>query len=624
MTQYLVADLFCGAGGTSTGAERAIKALGGDMLLCAVNHWPIAIETHQRNHPTARHYVEDVTVADPERIVPEGRLDLLMASPECRYYSRARGGKPVHDQGRMNPWAVHRWLSALDVRCLLVENVPEFVEWGPLRHDGRPDHTKTGAYFQAWMQALWKMGYAAEWRMLNAADFGDATTRTRFFLQARKDGVLIRWPEPTHSQNGSPDMVGSQFKWRSAREVIDWTNLGRSLLDDPRYKRKPLSEKTRARIARGLHRFGGPLAPLYVRLLGVEASNGNDNGHADAFVMGKQSNPAIRSVDEPVPTLTTEGGLLFVRPTAKPFVLGQQSGATPRDIAQPLPTVAADGAISLVKPTLIHYYGNGSGLYGHPVEEPVPTVTTKQRFGLVDPVAKPFVLNRNGDNGGQRAHDVDSPVPTATARGAGYLVQPFMVPNFGEAPDQAPRVHNVDEPAPAVTSRGAGSLVNPVLVEVNHDGDRPSRPLDAPLGTLTTKRGTGLVNPVMVQIDQLSNGPGARSVDDPVPTLVTKANVAVARPILRRVEAGEVDPQRLVLIDGEPYLLDIRFRMLTNSELARAMGFSDEESTYEFVGNVAEVTKQIGNAVPVNTACALVTAVLGGMTFRGQGDGRSS
>lgn len=616
MTQYLVADLFCGAGGTSTGAERAIKRLGGEMVLAAVNHWPIAIETHQRNHPTARHYVEDVTVADPERIVPEGRLDLLMASPECRFYSRARGGKPVHDQGRMNPWIVHRWLSALDVRCILIENVPEFVEWGPLLSNGRPDPAQSGIYFQAWMQALWKMGYAAEWRYLNAADFGDATTRIRFFLQARKDGRPIVWPEPTHSATGVATMVDGRAKWRSAREVIDWSNLGRSLLDDPRYKRKPLSEKTRARIARGLQRFGGPLAPLYIRLLGVDVpANGNGKGHAKSFVMGKQSNPAYRSADEPVPTLTTEGGLLLVQPGVKPFVLGQQSGGAPRSTEKPLPTVAADGAVSLVAPTLVHYYGSDGG--GHSVEAPLATVTTKDRFGLVDGVAKPFVLNRAGENGGQRAHDVDEPIPTATTRGAGYLVRPFIVPNFGEAPGQQPRVHDVDDPTPAVTSHGAGSLINPVLVEVNHDGERPARPLDAPLGTLTTKRGTGLVNPVMVQIDQLRNGNGARSIDDPIPTLVTKANVALAEPILRQVADGEVDPARLVLIDGEPYLLDIRFRMLTNGELARAMGFSDDETTYEFVGTVAEVTKQIGNAVPVGTACALVSALLGSALAEG-------
>lgn len=561
MREYLVADLFCGAGGTSTGAERAVRRLGGRMLLAAVNHWPLAIETHKANHPTARHYVEDVTVADPERIVPEGRLDLLMASPECRYYSRARGGKPVHDQGRMNPWAVHRWLSSLDVRCLLVENVPEFVSWGPLGDDGRPNLRGTGLYFQAWIKALWEMGYAAEWRMLNAADFGDATTRVRFFLQARKDGRPIVWPEPTHSATGEADMTGQRPRWRSARDVIDWSNAGRSLLDDPRYQRRPLSEKTRRRIARGLERFGGPLAPLYVRLLGLEPDGDAAGGDGAAFLMGKQSSPALRGMDEPLPTVTTDGGIALVEPRAAPFVLGQHPAA---------------GAISLVAPTLIHYYGNGSGLYGHPVTEPVPTVTTRARFGLVRPEARPF-----------------------------------LVPNWGERDGQQPRVHDVEAPMPAVTSHGAGALVSPVLVDVNHAGERAARSVDAPLGTLTTKRGTGVVNPVVVQIDQQRNGNGVRSVDEPVPTLVTKASVALAEPVLEPVTDGRGDPRRLVVVDGVLHQLDIRFRMLTNRELARAMGFEDAETGYEFVGNTSEVTKQIGNAVPVGTACALVGAVLG-------------
>ena len=124
---YLVADLFCGAGGTSTGATKALAEIGGEIDLVAVNHWPVAVETHKLNHPEARHYVQDLDGADPETLVPEGWLDLLMASPECRHFSRARGGKPMKDQSRMNPWIVHRWLTALNVRCLLVENVPEFT-----------------------------------------------------------------------------------------------------------------------------------------------------------------------------------------------------------------------------------------------------------------------------------------------------------------------------------------------------------------------------------------------------------------------------------------------------------------------------------------------------------------
>lgn len=137
-TVYM-ADLFCGAGGTSYGAKKAIRKRGIQLNLLAINHSPTAVATHSINHPNARHMVEDIALVDPEKAVPDGYLDILVASPECKYYSRARGGKPVHDQGRMNPWVIHDWLTKLDVQCVLVENVPEFVDWGPLNTSGYPD-----------------------------------------------------------------------------------------------------------------------------------------------------------------------------------------------------------------------------------------------------------------------------------------------------------------------------------------------------------------------------------------------------------------------------------------------------------------------------------------------------
>ncbi len=253
--KFLVADLFCGAGGSSTGARRAIRSIGGTMDLIAVNHWPTAIATHSRNHPTARHLVEDVSIVAPETIVAEGRLDLLMASPECTWHSIARGGKPIHDQQRMNPWAIHNWLTRLDIANVLVENVPEFVNWGPLNGNERPIRDRQGEYFAAWFFNFQALGYNAEWRILNAADYGEATSRRRFFLIARKDNALISWPEPTHTKQPTP-LFPHRKPWRGAREIIDWEQPDRSLLDDPKYRRKPLAKKTLHRIAKGLEKWG--------------------------------------------------------------------------------------------------------------------------------------------------------------------------------------------------------------------------------------------------------------------------------------------------------------------------------------------------------------------------------
>lgn len=599
-----MADLFCGAGGSSTGAEKAVKALGRKMTLVCINHWPVAIETHKLNHPTARHYIEDIAVADPERIVTEGYLDLLMASPECRFDSRARGGKPTQDQGRMNPWAIHRWLTSLDVRTALIENVPEFIHWGPVDSEGRPDRKHKGKYFQAWLHSIWDLGYKAEWKYLNAADYGDATTRTRFFLQARKDGRPIHWPVPTHSESGDADMIESRPKWRAASEIIEWDKPGRSLLDDAKYIKRPLSENTRRRIARGLEKFGGALAPFYIALLGLEnhcpncgAWEATCDGETikclkcgfetpgvawlatdpKPFVMGKQTRPSIRGTDSPIPTQTTQGAMTLIEPTAEPFVLGQQSQSAARSTAKPIPTVCAGGAISVTTPLMVKYYGTG---VCHPTAEPVPTITTKKRVGLVNALASPFVVQNRIRPDGDRVYDIEEPLKT-------------------------------------VTGHGAGSLVTPILVEVNHQGkgDRSSSS-DKPLKTVTAKRGTSLVTPFITQIDQVGfNGNGVSSVEEPLPTIVTKQNAAiiegqaVVMPVLEKATAG-MDPRRLVIIDGEVHLLDLRFRMLNNLELARAMGFTDKESTYEFVGNTGEVTRQIGNAVPVNLAAALVGALL--------------
>ena len=200
-----MADLFCGAGGSSTGAKRAIEETGRRMRLRAVNHWNIAIATHSKNHPEALHIIEDVNVVDPEEVVPDGRLDLLMASPECKYHSRARGGKPIHDQGRMSAWAIHDWLTKLDVQSVLIENVPEFVDWGPLDPEtDRPIKSQKGISFQAWFMKFQALGYDAEWRMLNAADYGDATTRTRFLPDSPegRDADQVAGAHPRQERHG--------------------------------------------------------------------------------------------------------------------------------------------------------------------------------------------------------------------------------------------------------------------------------------------------------------------------------------------------------------------------------------------------------------------------------------
>lgn len=554
-----------------------MKSLGREMVLVCVNHWPLAIETHRRNHPSARHYIEDISAAKPCDIVTEGYLDLLMASPECTHFSRARGGKPVSDQSRMNPWAIIRWLTDLDVQTLLVENVPEFVQWGPIDSDGKPIRDKRGIHFQAWRQTILDLGYEVEWKYLNAADYGDATTRRRFFLIARKDGQPVRWPEHTHT--GTEDGSLNLPKWRAAREIIDWDNKGRSLLDDPKYKKKPLSINTRRRIARGLEKFGGVFAPLYINLLGLEAETGG-SGVSQSFTIQNRKNGKARGMDEPVWTITASnggGGQMMVEPTVEPFIMANRSNNIPRSVDEPIHTMTA---------------GNMGGIY------------------IVEPES--FIL---GQQSGSAARDTGKPVMTVAGAGAISLVDPQLVVFHGKSDTQ-----EIDRPCPSQPTKSKLGLVDPQIAKY-YGNENDTESIEKPLGTVTTKDRFGLVEPkvepFIVQNRLYYNRKGdptraPHDIEKPLPAVTGHGAGAIVEPILKNVSGTPADKNRIVILNGEPYLLDIRFRMLSNHELARAMGFDSNEAEYEFLGNVAEVTKQIGNAVPVNTACALVKAILGG------------
>lgn len=224
------ADLFCGAGGFSTALLRALEPKGRPLHLVAVNHWQTAINTHQRNHPEAVHFCADLEHLKPLDAVPGGALDILLAAPACTFHSRARGGKPVHDQQRVDPWHVVRWCTELRVKRLLVENVPEFMDWGPCdMRTGKPIKSRKGEYFRAWKAALEGIGFRVDNRVLCCADYGDATTRERFFLIGASDGKPLRWPEPGHTRGGAKDFYGERAPWRAAAECIDWSKPGTSI-----------------------------------------------------------------------------------------------------------------------------------------------------------------------------------------------------------------------------------------------------------------------------------------------------------------------------------------------------------------------------------------------------------
>ena len=390
MTKIIyAADLFCGAGGTSTGMLQAAHKLGyDDVRLLAINHWDVAIATHASNHPLADNRCESLDNVDPRKAIPGGKLDLLCASPECTHHSRARGGKPMSDQSRSSAWHVLRWCEALDVQNVLLENVPEFAEWGPLDENNRPIVKQKGRIYRAFISTLRALGYKVESRVLNSADYGDATTRKRLFIQARK-GKKIVWPEPTHGKNGA-DMFGDRLAWKPAKEIIDWSLRGASIFD----RKRPLSPNTLKRIEAGLNRYWGK-----------------------AFITQMDMGGRLQGLDEPMNTLTSADARALVQPYIVPVNHGIGDTRT-YSINNPMPTITAFDALAIAEPFLVEYHGGeNSGNRVKSINHPLPTIDTSNRFGLVEP----FLVEYYGSGG---AESINDPLNTITGRDRFGLVEP--------------------------------------------------------------------------------------------------------------------------------------------------------------------------------------------------------
>lgn len=357
-----VADLFCGAGGETTGIMQALGSIGGRHDVAAVNHWDVAIETHKRNHPDTRSYCISLEQLDPLSVFGSGqKLDLLWASPECTHHSNARGGRPCSDQSRASAWLILKWLSELYCRRVILENVPEFLNWGPLGADGRPIASGKGKLFDAFVSSLKALGYRVDHRLLCAADYGDPTTRTRFFLQAVRGNGRIVWPEPTHAE--TPGLFG-RAPWVPARDIIDWSIRGDSIIN----RARPLAPATMRRIEAGIRRYWGEYAEPFLMAIDNRSSDGS----------------CSRSMDEPVGTIVTKNRYGLVQPFMVPFY-GERSGQDPRThgISEPVPTIPASGGgkFSVVEPFLVKYYGTADAAR---MRIPLGAVTTKDRYGLVE------------------------------------------------------------------------------------------------------------------------------------------------------------------------------------------------------------------------------------------------
>lgn len=426
------ASLFCGAGGESAGRELAFERLGIDTRLftgLALNHWDLAVGVHGRNFPHVKVVQEDITAVTAADFGVK-HIDLLWASPSCVHHSRARGGKPREEQQRSHAWqVVDRWLRVANVDVFLMENVPEFVEWGPLDDQNQPVKARKGEYFQAFVDELRGLGYEVEYRVLCAADYGDATTRRRLFLQAVKDGRGIHWPQQTHRD---PRKAGGLFAdnlppWRPAAECIDWTIPVPSIFG----RKKPLAEATLKRIAAGVRRYVIEGKPFLV-------------------------NTAYTGTTGPIPTVTTRGGLGVVTPyivNMRGTSAGQIDGSA-SGIDEPLKTISCGGTHAALIVLFLERNFGGPGGYQAPavgIDQPVPTITANSHSSLIA-ASIVGIDNKSATNG---AYSVDFPLGTQTTKARHCLVAAFL----SEYYSQGSQDQDLSRPLRTVTTLDRHSLV---------------------------------------------------------------------------------------------------------------------------------------------------------------------
>lgn len=426
MFDYLIVDNFAGGGGASCGIELAT----GRPVNIAINHDPDAIAMHKANHPYTEHYQESVWDIDPKEICKGQPVGLAWFSPDCKHFSKAKGGKPVNKNIRGLAWIVLKWAGMVRPRVIILENVEEFQTWGPVRK-GKPVKSKQGETFERWKSQLSALGYKIEHRELKACDYGAPTIRKRFFLIARCDGEPIVWPEPTHGPADSPEVKSGKLQpYRTAAECIDFTLPCQSIFD----RKKPLAVNTQRRIARGLDKFVIKKSKLFT----VVCRN-NESSSA-------------------------------------PYLTKFQQHSRGQSIVNPFDTIMPGATrFGLVAPALIQYHSETAKaeVRGQSLDKPIMTVDSSPRYGVFIPYLSKYF-------GGVVGTDVQSPMPTVTAIDHNALSMPFLTQYYSGA-DHANTVCNLLQ---TITVQPRHYLCKGYLTILRNNMD--CRAINEPLNTITT------------------------------------------------------------------------------------------------------------------------------------------
>ena len=554
MIKLLYIDLFCGAGGTSTGVENALfEANKCAKVIACVNHDANAIASHAANHPNTLHFTEDIRTLELSPLIsyiekmkamyPDS-LAVLWASLECTNFSKAKGGQPRDADSRTLAEHLFRYIEAINPDYIQIENVEEFMCWGDLDENGKPVSKEKGVKYLQWINNVKSYGYNFKHRILNAADYGAYTSRKRFFGIFAKEELPIVFPNPTHTKNGSKDLFDNTKKWKPVKDVLDFSDEGESIFT----RKKPLSDKTMERIYAGLIKFvvGGKDKFIQQRNTGKPESK-------------------VFSVEQPARTITATGGNQEI---VQAKFLGRYNGQPNQEI----------NAVS--------------------IELPAPTLTTIDRLSLISPN---FIVN-NYSGGGQNS-DINKPCPAVMTSPKQNIVQcKFIDQQYG-----CSKPSGIENPLGCITQNQKYNLVSCQPWIMNTNFGNIGSTINEPSQTITANRKWHyIMNP------QFYSSGG--EIDKPCFTLITRMDKMP--PYLVLTETGQIAIE-IYESDTEPIrrikefmalygIADIKMRMLKIPELKRIMGFPEN---YTLIGTQAEQKKYIGNAVEVNMALAMCEAL---------------
>lgn len=575
----LIVDNFAGGGGASTGIELAT----GYSVDIAINHDPEAIRMHKTNHPNTRHYCESVWDVDPVKVCKGHPVGLAWFSPDCKHFSKAKGGKPKDKNIRGLAWVALRWAGKVRPRVIMLENVEEFKTWGPLNRSHRPIKSKQGVTYKKFVSQLKELGYTVESRELVAADYGAPTIRKRFFLIARCDGKPIMWPEPTHGPSDSLEVAaGLRLPYMGAYTQIDFSLPCPSIFDTAEEIKekygiravRPLAPKTLERIARGLKKFVLDNAePFIVQV--------NHSGSSSDY---------CHSMNDPLKVITSKHGFGIVEPY---MVQIGQTGFTAdrsKDVREPLTTIVSKNEHCLVEvKTAPCIMCNNENNVGASVENPLPTITTGNRNFVVAPTLIQYHSETSKSE--VRGQHVEAPILTVDGSNRYGLVTSFLHKYYDGGYKGAG--DKLENPLPTVTSHDHNSICAATLIQMNNHCD--GRDIKEPIPTITAGDGHfGEVRAFLIKYYGQGTG---QNIKEPLDTIPTH------------------DRFGLVTIAGVDYqIVDIGLRMLEPKELYGCQGFPDDYIIdHDYTGKDYPRTEQVkrcGNAVCPPIPAALVRANL--------------